>query len=87
MRRRGLMRVVAVITALSVLTGGYGVQATDAADDSAQQTESTAPDTTEDTAQDDAAAGADSAETYVNERLESNYTNVSAGYTAQENAL
>ena len=82
MRRRGLMRVVAVITALSVLTGGYGVQATDAADDSAQQTESTAPDTTEDAAQDDAAAGADSAETYVNERLESNYTNVSAGYTA-----
>ena len=42
MRRRGLMRVVAVITALSVLTGGYGVQATDAADDSAQQTEHSA---------------------------------------------
>lgn len=79
MRRKGLTRVVAIVTAISVLTGGYGVQATDT---EPEQKTVTAADTAENKDEADAAAEADSTEAYVNERLEKNYTNVSAKYTA-----
>jgi ABC-type glycerol-3-phosphate transport system substrate-binding protein len=76
------MRAVALVTALSVLTGGYGVQATESTDStttSAATTEAT-DDTTASVSTTDTSETDD--DEYVDERIENNYTNVSAKYTS-----
>lgn len=103
MRRRGLTRIVALVTLVSMLSCEFTAYATEDVtgnDDSqtvegtqdtgtADENDSDITDTADDaTKGDDAAADASdsstASETYVNERLELRYSNVSKGYTYKE---
>lgn len=81
MRRRGLTRVVALATLVSMLSCEFTAFATeDAAKDSKVQESTEKEEAKNDaTAKDDNSS--QTSENYVNERLELNYTNVSKGYT------
>lgn len=88
MRRRGLTRVVALVTLVSMLSCEFTAYATEDADKDTSKVESTQDDAdTDKTGETDEATAdtddnsSESKETYVNERLELNYTNVSKGYT------
>lgn len=89
MRRRGLTRVVALVTLVSMLSCEFTSYATEDAKTDDKKVEDTADD--KDAGTGDAANTTDtdaetseSSEAYVNERLELNYTNVSKGYTYKE---
>ena len=83
MRRRGLTRVVALATLVSMLSCEFTAYATEDAntDDTVQESTEETTEEAEDvtTANDDDSS--QTSEEYVNERLELNYTNVSKGYT------
>ena len=71
MRRKSLKRMVALVTAVSILTTGFASFATEAdtnQKDTSINTETTGSDSTD-------------AGNYINERIENNYTNISAKYT------
>lgn len=91
MRRRGLTRVVALVTLVSMLSCEFTAYATEETGNETAQTEDMQEETDTGSADETQAAAADedgdtseSSETYVNERLELNYTNVSKEYTYKE---
>ena len=97
MRRRGLTRIVALVTLVSMLSCELVAYATedvtpDDGSTAAQDTQDTdtaddddkSTDTAGDVTEDDDAADSASSDAYVNERLELRYSNVSKGYTYKE---
>ena len=90
MRRRGLTRVVALVTLVSMLSCEFTAYATEETGNETAQTEDMQEETDTGSADETQAAAdedgdtSESSETYVNERLELNYTNVSKEYTYKE---
>lgn len=91
MRRRGLTRAVALVTLVSMLScefTAYATEDTTANDnktvESTQDTADAEDEKSDEAAKKDDSTSSESSGTYVNERLELNYTNVSKGYTYKE---
>lgn len=86
MRRRGLTRIVALVTLVSMLSCEFTAYATEDVGNNDSSIEDTQDNdenggTNNDATADEDGGSSESSSTYVDERLELNYTNVSSGYT------